>query len=231
MNKPDNQKTVAYLDGELALEEVAAFEKELPQETIESLQGEVALDMRIAERLSGPECPEELWRNLKQKMQTEKSPARILRFPRKRWLWLPLAASLTLVAGVHFAHADHSFLERVSTVADLRSEVVSENPDDVLSENGFGLVVHAASKGGHKVEVLGGYTEKLAGEPVAVVCINCCGKPIRVLITRRGGRAAKALLRTRNYKNLKTVAWRGDFQLAIISEHPAEDMLNFFEEV
>ncbi len=27
MNKPDNQKTVAFLDGELTLEEVAAFEK------------------------------------------------------------------------------------------------------------------------------------------------------------------------------------------------------------
>jgi hypothetical protein len=166
-------------------------------------------------------------------MRTKKSPAhaRVIHLSKKRWLWLPLAASLALVAGVHFAHADHSFLDQVSTVAELRSEVVVQNPDEVFAENGFELAIHAESNGGHHIEVLGGYVGKLAGEPVAVVCINCCGKPIRVLVTHPGGRAAKALLRTRNCKNLKSIAWRGEFQLAIISEHPAEELLNFFEEV
>jgi len=232
MNKPDNQKTVAYLDGELAIDEVAAFEKGLPKETIDALQGEVALDMRIAEQLRGPKCPEALWNQLKDQMQPESDAARtrIIHFPRKRWLWLPLAASIALVFGVHLAQAAPVFLERVSTVEELRAEVVSENLADVLSEDGFELALHVESGGAHRTEVLGGYHAELAGESVAVVCINCCGKPVRVLITRRGGRAAKALLRTRNCKNLQTVAWRGDFQLAIIAEHPAEEMLRLFEE-
>ncbi len=233
MYKPDNQKTVAYLDRELTLEESAAFEENLPEETLEALRKEVVLEGRLAEQLNGPGCPDELWKKLRHRMKPEKSPSRsrVLCFSQKRWLWLPLAASITLVAGLHFARADHSFLERVSTVAALRAEAQLDNPADVLAANGFNLSVNTASQGHHSIKVLGGYTAKVAGEPVAVICINCCGEPIRVLVARRGGRAAKVLLRGRNKENLQTVAWRGDVQLAVIAEHPAGEALSLFEEV
>jgi len=230
MNMPDRFKIVAYIDGELTLEQSAEMELSLSDESLQGLQREGALEARLAEHLKGPGCPVALWGQLKRQMTSEKHAAqfRIRRFPKKRWLWVPLAASLAVVAGLRFSSDDLSFLERVSTVAALQAEAVLHNPMDVMAENGFDLTIMTVPPGGHSIEVLGGYTAKIAHESVAVVCVNCCGKPIRVLVARRGSRAAKAL---RDCETLQSVSWRGDLQLAVIAESPTDEALNLFKHV
>ena len=231
MYKLDDQKVAAYLDGELSFNESAAFEQELPAIPREMLQSEVTLEARLAETLRGPSCPDALWKSLKRQMKSEKSSAKRFMFPQQKWVWLPLAASLVIMAGLFVSQPDPAFVERVSTVAALKDEVVLSDPSSVLAEIEFDLTVLMESQGHHAIEVLGGYSERLAGDPVAIICISCCGEPIRILVTRRESRAAEALLRRRNRENIQTVAWRGEYQLAVISDHPAEDALRLFQEV
>jgi len=103
-----------------------------------------------------------------------------------------------------------------------------QDPSVLLATAGFDVQVLPDPPGGHSVSVLGAYAEELAGEPVIVVYVDCCGEPLRVLVAQRGSRAAKAV---RDINALQTVVWRGDVQLTVIGEHPAEAVLSLFQNV
>ncbi len=79
---------------------------------------------------------------------------------KKRWLWLPLAGSIAILAGFYFSSADLEFVERVSSVATLRTEALLQNPVAVLAENGFDLSIKPDALGGHAIDVFGAYTAK-----------------------------------------------------------------------
>jgi len=230
MKMPDNIKIGAYLDGELPLEQSAEVEASLSEASRVGFQKESALDARLAEHLTGPQCPDALWKNVKRQLRMEKQPAQsgLFRFPRKRLLWLPLAASVAILAGLYFTSANPAFMERVSSVAALRLETQLKSPSAVFSENGFNLAIKSDPPSGHSIDILGGYTAEMAGESVAVVCIDCCGEPLRVIVASQGGRAAKEI---RNSETVQTVVWRGDLQLAVIGEHLAADALSLFHNV
>ena len=230
MKMPDNIKIGAYLDGELPLERFAEMEEVLSDELRSGLQKEGVLEGRMADRLRGPECPDALWKPVKHHLHPQKdsSQSRIFCFPKKIRFWLPLAASVAILAGLHFASDDPVFVERISSVAALRTEAQLQNPMEVFAENGFNLLVGSESPGHHDIEVLGGYTAQIGGESIAVVCVDCCGEPMRILVSRKGSRSAKAL---RSIEALQTVVWRGDVQLAVIADHPSEEVLSLFRNV
>jgi anti-sigma factor RsiW len=227
----DDRKITAYLDHELPLEEAAALEKTLSNDALEKLQGEMPLESALAKRLNAPECPDVLWKKLRRQMNPGNRSV-TFRFPRRTtWLWLPLAASLAVVAGLYLNlnRQTPPFIEQVSTVAALRAETKQESPSDALAESGFSLSVAAIpAEGDHDIKLLGGYTTTLAGEPVAVIGISCCNEPLRILVTRRGSRAAEALLHGNMHKNMQIVTWRGKYQLAVVGTHPAAEALSLF---
>jgi len=232
MNRLDNQKIISYLDRELTLEESAAFEKTASSGTLDMFQREWALGAGLAERLNGPDCPQALWKSLRQQLKAEKETvsSRMLWFPAKSRLWIPLAASLFIMVGLYFSTGNHGFLQPVSTVAALEGEARLGDPAERLAGSGFNLQVLPDPDGGHAVSVLGAYTETLAGEPVVVVCVNCCGEPLRVLLSRKGSRSSGKILSKKYRESLQSVIWRGEYQLTVIGEHPAAEVLDLFQE-
>jgi len=230
MKMPDNIKIGAYLDSELPMEQFAEMEAMLSDELRAGLQKEGVFEGRLADRLMGPKCPDTLWKQVKHHLRPEENPSqsRISYFPKKIRFWLPLAASVAILAGLYFASDDPVFIERVSSVSALRAEAQLQDPMEVFAENGFNLSVGSESPVSHDIEVLGGYTAQIKGESIAVVCVDCCGEPMRILVSRKGSRAAKAV---RSIEVLQTVVWRGDVQLAVIAEHPSEEVLSLFKNV
>lgn len=228
---------MGYMDGELSIGEVAEVDANFSEAERIRMQSEIKFESKLLDTLGTKLCPDELWSKTLKMLHAENasssSRANIIRFVSRPVVWLAMAASVAIMLGsFQVTRGSSEHFNQVTTVAALNSQVSQLPVNKLLEDNSIALALAAVSGDRmHNIEILGGHNCEINGEMVTVVNFSCCGKPLRVLVATIGGKASKAMLRKNNFKNIQIMDKRGDYQLALIGNHPGQEVLTLFEEV
>jgi hypothetical protein len=234
MNTDRELTRQAYMDGELSVEEVIAFEGSSSDAERRAVAAEHAFEKAFVERVSQDTCPDAVWDDLR---------ARIARESRGRsgWrLWPMLAAALLTIGGVTWLYGQMKPVE--SLVADLSTDLESfsagvDVPGDLekvrssLTANGFHIKLDAPDPTAHHaVTLLGVAYYDVDGVRVAALKFSCCNQPVSVFVSSMPSEHLAKLLQTKaKASRIYNVHERIDsFEVHAVSKHPPDDVLNLF---
>ena len=234
----------AYKDGELPLDQICKFEETLDAPTKERIQRENLLEERIVTRIKAQaaSCPEPLWQNVQNHIrQHSESP----RFSRRMVPYLPVAASILLIAGllvwlfdteqaraveipVNFTQDIMEFKERVSITGDLKT--IQQRLDREGYEIQIGDIAACNSVHQHYVELIGLDPVVIGGEeyPCVRLSFTCCGSPVATYVLKRADLKDSVTFKS-NLSNVHQTAYdRNGYRIVTISPHPTEAVESLF---
>ena len=248
---PDKPKLwQAYLDGELSTSEITAFEGTLSPDERDQLAAEVLLERGIGERLSqGAECPEHLWRRVKNEIAGRSGFGRRYR----RVLWgsasLAAAASIAFVAAIYgpgllryapgIPEGSSAVVMAAETIEELQAtSTVDPDRDSVqaflddhhvdlrLLEKANDLPMAAIH---HDIIIVGAREITVNGDKTLELLFGCCGRPVKLILAKQGTRAAEiigaAASKNGQVQNTRHV---GDYFTAVVGGHRAHGLLDIF---
>jgi hypothetical protein len=243
----------AYLDGELTAGEATEFDASLTPEDRERLEGEMRFEAALAETLGeGPDCPDELWQQLREDMGATPDNISFLRRPVTVRTLVPIAAVAAVlvlsVVGIYEAYqvdAEIPFLNvadaEAQGLAEL-SELASPNEDqveDYLRRHGMNVYLrdpeHTVGLAHpNQTRLIGAFHREFKGSGVVVLLYECCGKPVLVPLVKRGS-AAEAAIRSAlgdSKCQVRSFAEVGDCTAFVVGKHPgAGTLLNALADV
>ena len=227
MNKGDDRKWSAYLDGELSVSEIEEFEAQLTKEELEHLKNERKLEEGIGTALkSAPACS----LNILDCIKEESKPKKF----NKGWV----AAVVTLAAAACLAFmllppAGTTGPKVPQTVAELQKlSKTGDKLDDIntfLSKNKIDLEVTKFMPEHHKKTIVGAGVEMIANEKVVTLYFTCCGRPAKVYVLPKGSAAEQLIANDdKDWKeSIQSQARRGNYRLAVSSPHNSESILTY----
>lgn len=246
MNADRDSLLSAYLDGELSAAEASLFDSSLTQEERGRLAAEMRLESAMAEALcKNAECPAAVWERVKGQVAAAAKP---LHAPRSRkWFNMGLAAAASLVLALAAAYV---FLQQAAppflTVANdsieqyEASAETSGDPEAIqgyLDARNMGLTVAnwAHGHGGHgsKTDLIGVREELYRGEPVVELLVECCGKPLKIVMAPVGSDAANAIgkaMAKPKKSDIQTWEHFDNYVVALVGTHRTRNLLEFIEE-
>ncbi|NUM52644.1 MAG: hypothetical protein HUU46_03270 [Candidatus Hydrogenedentes bacterium] len=238
----------AYLDGELSAAEAAELDQSLTPEQKVNLAGEIKFERAIGERLAGgAKCPDELWQRTMAAVGAKVSPVAEFR-PRRNWKYAvtALAAMLALtMAGLLINYNTTQTpsilaMEKGTTVEMLQAlaELEGHETDDVnayFKEHGFDLAMTTADvqiPGDHHTPrvLLGMRPAKNRGEDVMELLFNCCGRPLKVVVAKKGGETAREIGDAMAEGTIQVSRRVGDYVTALVGRHEALGLLDYLTE-
>jgi hypothetical protein len=247
--KTQTLRRQAYVDDQLSVDEVVAFQEELSAEDKKELERERAYGNALAERLrndEAPGCPDALWDDLKSRVLRGETdvPEIVPASPepmRFTWLWqvVAVAAMIALVAtlvnrvgttsgGDLIAVQQTNKLTEFAALAEVRGDV--DVIRAALSQAGFaGVDLMAPDPDAHhKIEFFGMRTEIINGKPAARLYIACCGRPATAIITADGGRLQfdESKINGTAYKATKKLG--NGSRVTMVSPHPVKEVMDLF---
>lgn len=237
----------AYLDGELSAAEAAELDKSLTPENKANLAGEIKLERAIGERLSrGAKCPDDLWQRT---MAAVEERASVVEFkPRRKWMYAAtaLAAMLALtMAGllINYNSAPRASIlamEKGTTIEMLQAQAELQGHDTdavnaFLKEHGFNLAMITADvqiPGDHHTPrvLLGMRPATNRGEDVMELLFNCCGRPLKVVVAKKGGETAREIGDAMADGRIQSSRRVGDYVTALVGRHEALGLLDYLTE-
>ena len=252
MKNNTEQYWQAYLDGELSASEAADFEASLTDAQREQLAVDMRVERVIAEHLArDAECPDGVWERTKARIArlNEMNAPRVS--SRRRWYWR--AATLAAVAALAFVISvvaptggspeTSSVIFAASSVEELvatsEAEPGSDAAERYIRDKGVGLQLEEDSfletmRGRHyDVHIIGARQELHNGEPVTEILIECCGRPIKVLLARLDSKAASeiGLAAARAQEgNVQATRVVGGYLVAVVSRHQTHGLLDLISE-
>lgn len=212
----------AYMDGELSVEEVIAFEASCSDAERREIAAEQAFERVFVERVSQDSCPDALWMDVR---------SRITRESRGRgWrLWPMLAAALLALGGAIWMQAQPK---------DLHDCCIGEHvPGDFakvrssLTQKGFHINLSEPDPDGHhpiKLQGLSYY--KVNGELVAELKFSCCHKDVKVYVSSLSPERMASLLQPKDSEGrVYSIHERIDsYEVHAFGQHLPDDVLNLF---
>jgi anti-sigma factor RsiW len=241
----------AYLDGELSAAEASEFDQSLTPDERERLNAELRVEHALSDALArGGECPDATWSRVKLEMENAGAPQKRLgrRLVRGMAAAGTLAALLLLTFGL-LQYAGHrisqaAFLQVAeASVAELAesADMRTNDParaEQYLQERGFDINVPAISGESNSYHydtgLVGVRETSFRGDPAAELLFKCCNHPLKIVMARRGTRAAEAMRATaesptRN-DEVQAVSMVGDYVAAVVGKHRAPHLLDLLVE-
>jgi len=236
-NEEHEQLWSAYLDGELSASESARFDASLSQHDRERLAAEMQFESAMADVLGKTAgCPDEVWRRTIAKVE---GTSQRRSYGRRKWIpaALGIAAALAVVVASVFAPHSKSLPEFVALNTELpESAIAGELPkaQAFLSARGVDIrlrPIEGDSLKDHEGTRILGYREARYGqEAVYELYYNCCGKPLKVALAKKGGAAAALLEKTLDGSNgIQSTRDVGEYRVALVGKHHAKELLDYFE--
>ncbi|GMU94455.1 MAG: hypothetical protein AMXMBFR4_35130 [Candidatus Hydrogenedentota bacterium] len=237
---------LAYLDGELGAAEAAEFDQSLSQVEKEQLGAEIRLERGMAETLTrGGACPDDVWNRTLAALERRRA-GNIEVLPAPKWMYglTAVAAALAVVmTGIVFRMytqppsvlvlSEASVLQ-LAEKSDLKANTV-EDVNAYLKDHGFDIALTSLdTESGvrhHERDFLGVHTAKNQGEDVIEMLFACCGKPIKVVIARAGGRTAREMGSFLADGKIQASRPVGDYVAAVVGRHKAAGLLEFLTEI
>ena len=237
----------ASLDGELSAAETAEFEHALTPAQKSALAAEMELERALAQRLSrGAACPDELWKRTLAAVEQQAVSGRSTKaLPRWAYAITAVAAVfLITIAGAAFrayqmrepsilAMAPSESVAQLTQEAELRG-ASTEDINAYLKEHGFGFAMTTTEvqvPGAHHTrEMLGVHPVTYRGEQVMEVLFDCCGKPIKIVVAKAGGRAAAEIGDAVAAGQVQASKPVGGYVAAVVGHHKASGLLEYLTE-
>ena len=238
MNNHSDNMWSAYIDGELTAVESDEFNQSLTDEERDRLSLEIQFERTLGEKLNSEvSCPEQIWSQTLQQIQGTKKCRAIPRI--SVWSWRIATAAAIIVIGFWLIFPAGTRLpEPAQSVAMLRGmsevPVTAEAVQQYLNDHGINLVLKpmdfSKDDGSHfRRELLGAREVQYNNERVIELMFACCGEPVEIVLAHSDGRAAEALQQARINGKIKTVRNIGDYYIASLSEHPADEFVELIE--
>jgi hypothetical protein len=226
----------AYMDGELSVEEVIAFEASCNDAERREVAAEQAFERAFVERVSQDTCPDALWDDLRSRI------ARESRGPTLGWRLWPIlaAAALLTISGLAWMQSKKEVAP--SLVADLSKDLHEycagvavpgdfEKVRSSLTANGFHIKLSAPDpEAHHAVSLLGVSYHDVEGSRVAELKFSCCQQPVSVFVSDMPAERLAELLQAKDNENrVYNVHEKIDtYQVHAVSTHLPDDVLNLF---
>lgn len=232
MKKDDDRNWSAYIDSELSVSEIEAFEAKLSVEELEHLRKEKAFEEAIGSKLSeAPCCPENLFADVKKEL------AKGTKRPFAKYATLAAVAIAACILFVFLLPKAGTTGNKVPmTVAELKSQsLTGDQLDDVnkfLSERGISLELTSVAGGHHAKNIIGAGIELVAGEDVVTLMFTCCGRPAKVYLLPKGSKAEELIVNdNKDWKSsIQALVKKGNYRLAVSSPHNSESILNYINQ-
>jgi len=253
MKKNVEQYWQAHLDGELSASEAADFEASLTDAQREQLVIDMRVERVLTEHLSrDADCPDEVWERTKARVaQLDKAKVREVA-GRRHWYW---GTATTLAAAAAFAFVisllaptggspdSSSLIFAASTVEELvatsESQAGSDSVEHYIREKGIKLYLEDDSfleklkigGGHHQLRIIGARQEMHNGVPVTEVLIDCCGRPVKILLVSLDSDVAGEIsLATTQEGHIQATRVIGNYLAALVCRHESYGLLDLLSE-
>ena len=249
--KTQTLRRQAYVDDQLSVDEVVAFQEELSAADKKLLEQEREFERAFADRLQNedvPGCPDALWGDLKSRVlrgeteiEADEPVAEAPKPMRLTWLWQVVAvAAMIVLAATLLNRVDNvgsgdlivlkqsNDLKEFAALADVSGDVSVIR--EALNDSGFAGVDLMApdEEAHHKIEFFGMRTEMINGKKAARLYIACCGRPTTAIITfdSEGLQFDESTINGTAYKASKLLG--NGSRVTLISPHPVKEVLDLF---
>jgi hypothetical protein len=239
MNTDTELTRQAYMDGELSVEEIIAFETNCSALERREIAAEQGFEKAFVERVSQDRCPVALWNDVRARIARESRGASL--GWRRVWPMLAAAALLTIggtlwLQGKSSKNTAPSLVEALSGDLHHYCEGVAV-PGDIekvrssLTENGFHIKLsNPDPETNHTITLLGVSYHDVEGGRVAELKFSCCEQPVSVFVSNMPAERLAELLQTNDKAHrVYNVHERIDaYEVHAVSKHLPEDVLNLF---
>ena len=243
--KKDELTRQAYIDEQLSVEEIIAFEQGLSRTGKIEIEKEKQFEQALVAKLADDvECPEELWNGIRARIALQSNSwFTILHFKMLRIKFFAAAAlfmAIIAAAALVIIPIRYDQLEKPSVLfSDNLTEFSRpamlvgnyENVRNSLLKNGFTLDFNKPpNESIHKIELLGLRYLTIDRKNVAQLYFSCCARPVTVFIERKGVNWIHNDLQVENsYKTLfKANHELDNHHIFILGPHPPSDILGLF---
>jgi hypothetical protein len=229
------------MDGELSASEASAFDQSLTSEERERLTDEIALERALVELLgTDAPCPKDTWGRIQ--AQVGREWVRGQRPAARRWLRVGagLAAALLVAAvGVlllqsrvvepaflRVAEADVAALAATAEVGGDLGKV-----RDFLVDHGFEVDLKPPAREpegtGHTTRLLGVREGVYGRDSTVELLFDCCGEPMKLILARQNGPAAKAIGQGLATGLVQTSEPVGPYVAAVVGSHQSPGLVEY----
>lgn len=234
MNTNDDKIWGAYLDGELSATEAAELDAALTPRQRERVARELQFESALADRLTrGEGCPASLWAAIVERAEAAEgaAPSRVL----GGWWWAVsrttlVAAGLLIVSAVYFwetppetgipflyiaeAHVD-DFSELSQTAA------TRDAMQQFLADHGLDLSLRPLDSlgngEGQDAVLLGARALQWHNESIVELLFECHDAPVKIVVVRRGTRAAELMERAAGCGEIGEFREVGSYAMGVVS--------------
>ena len=245
MNIDREQQWQAYLDGELSACEAAEFEASLTEAERAHLAAEAKFERSLADHLrEGVGCPDEVWARTRARLGA-KPRGRNGVTTRRRWALTAAALATVVLAAVMLPSLypmgftgllDGGVVLAADSVEQLTAQSETKpdwnSVEDYLHAKGINLdlaaqaVIKRAMPAHRSIDLIGARQERFAGTRVTEVLVNCCGKPVKVILAPRDSPAARAVMTASKGENdILATQPVGSYTVAVVARHPAAGLV------
>ncbi len=232
----------AYVDGELSACEAAEFEATLTEAERKQLAADVRFDRALSERLrEGAACPENVWARASAPLRGMNRPASTVR----RRLILTGAAFATAVlayfalpvlypdglTGILYPDVIYAAPSLEELMAESETEPGRQSVQAFLMAKGvpLGITEESGLLSPHHrlIKVIGVRQRRFAGARITEVFVNCCGRPVKLVLAPQGSRAARYLSDAAHHTgHVQSTRNVGEYTVATVALHPADQLLD-----
>ena len=229
----ENQKDLlwqAYIDGEMTACEAAEFEQSLNPQELDRLTGEMRFESALSDNLTAKmSCPQSAWSRIQKELSDAGMdiPKTIpfYRTPAFYGSIGALAAAVVLMFTVMNKPLNSAELT-VPVDIPLNLTAGTENElNSFFTDNGINIHVAEPPDAYHNIELKGMRYASFAGEDIVELYYTCCGKPVDIMLVKKGSKAEEALASDVNKSRIQAIKDVGDYRAALLSIHPSSDVL------
>jgi hypothetical protein len=247
MNTDREQMWQAYVDGELSACEAAQFETSLTEAERTRLAAEMRFERALSEQLREDcPCPEAAWQRAREAViscEMASAPTRSRRFA-LAGATLAAAAAVALVLSYAPGYLDSARDAKVIHAAESIEELEAESETDrgwesvqaYLDAHGIELTLTERKQllgflFHRRIELIGARQVKFSGGLVTELLIDCCDKPVKLILAKKHSEAGRALLRAAAEDNTDIQGTRkvNGYIAAVVAIHPSNFLLNLVD--
>jgi hypothetical protein len=248
----------AYIDGQLSVDEVIAFQDELSAQERKEVDQEMAFEQAFSNHLQhadATDCPPELWHDLQNRILRDDpegiAPSTDVDTPslpnqhpaRALWFVQAIAAAAAIAIAAFLltrntatppsttavAMALPTDLTAFASEAKLQGDVVKIR--EALATTAFSdiNILAPSTEDHHAIKFLGMNQETIDGEPAVRLFISCCNRPATILLTHADTKSLQF-----DDKDLPKQVYRAEkpvgqnHRITILSPHTVDAVLNLF---
>jgi hypothetical protein len=247
MNRDREQMWQAYVDGELSACEAAQFEASLTEADRARLAAEMRFERALSDQLREDcPCPEAAWQRARDAVKACEGPRTGTRSRRVILAGATLAAAAAIAFALSYVpgYLDTARYAKVIHAAESVQELAKESETDpgwesvqaYLDEHGIDLTLREREQllgflFHRRIELIGARQVAFGGGLVTELLIDCCGKPVKLIVAKKHSEAGRALLRAAGDDDTDIQGTRkvNGYIAAVVAIHPSNFLLNLVD--